>query len=97
MRLITPAALRVFTAILALSAVVILACAQDPAPSLHPSLYRVSRANGRAPHGVATADYCPDCAPNRVATANCQGDRQRSAGNARHEADHGFRSDYHAQ
>ena len=33
MSLITPAALRVFTAILALYAVIILACAQDPAPS----------------------------------------------------------------
>ena len=33
MSLIPPAVLRVFTAILALSAVVILACAQDPAPS----------------------------------------------------------------
>ena len=37
MNLISPAVLRVFTAILALSAVVILACAQDPAPSPTPA------------------------------------------------------------
>ena len=37
MSLIPPAALRVLTAILALSAVVILACAQDPAPSPSPA------------------------------------------------------------
>ena len=97
MNLISPAVLRVFTAIL------------SPVGSRNPGMrpggaqphtgpYSVSRADCCAPHGIAAADDgYTGYDPNGNPTADFQGDRQHSVGHGGHEADDGFGSDYHPQ
>ena len=96
MNLISPAVLRVLPAILALSAVVILACAQE-APSPTPAPTSSLEPTAATRHGIAADDGCTGCEPHGNATADFQGDRQHSVGHGGHEADDGFGSDYHPQ
>ena len=78
MRLITPAVLRVFTAILALYAVVILACAQDPAPSPTPA----STASLEPTAATPTATPQPTAAPAATPTASPQPTAKATASSA---------------
>ena len=96
--LISPAVLRVFTAILALSAVVILACAQDPAPSPTPaptaSLEPTAATPTTTPQPTAALAPTPTTASPQP-TAKAIASAASATGG--HEADDGFGSDYHAQ
>ena len=87
MNLIAPAALRVFTAILALSAVVILACAQDPAPSPTPaptaSLDPTAATPTTTPQPTAALAPTPTASPQPTAkatasTASVTGDTRQT-------------------
>ena len=96
MNLISPSVLRVFTAILALSAVVILACAQDPTPSPTPAPTASLEPTAAPPTASPPPnDGYTSYDPNGNPTADFQGDRQLSVGHGGHEADDGFGSDYH--
>ena len=76
MSLIPPAALRVFTAILALSAVVILACAQDPAPSPTPAPTAPIEPTAAPPTPQSTAKATASAAPATGDTGDTGDTRQ---------------------
>ena len=87
MNLISPSVLRVFTAILALSAVVILACAQDPTPSPTPaptaSLEPTAAPPTTTPQPTAALAPTPTASPQptvkaTASTASATGDTRQT-------------------
>ena len=89
MNLISPSVLRVFTAILALSAVVILACAQDPTPSPTPAPTASLEPTAATPTASPPPPAVLAATPTATPQPTSKGDRQHSVGHGGHEADDG--------